>query len=324
MPNAHNGYYDTTLEMGYVGLALLVTFICATLHAIGRVADRDPVRGWLSLSLCFFVMISNGLESTWMRGFEFLWVMFVILAVDAARYWQPDRRGGRVTARATTCRRPSTAGEPIEAGSGWPHLPRSGSRTCDCGSGARWCRARGGIGMGQHAAPGVDCSCGCIGPSGALAAKLHTRWTSHCSNVPCGYVQIRLEMIGQMAASHRGVPAYLVIGDSLTEIGQWRTMCGREPVAAGISGARSDTWLPHAKAIADALRPEFIVLALGTNDVLTQGRLGPYEQLVSSLSGYRLVAVPVHEMPSAPQEPSARPTAGSGTPWNGRRRRSWP
>ena len=41
--------------------------------------------------------------------------------------------------------------------------------------------------------------------------------------------------------------------------------------------------------------------ALGTNDVLSQGRLGPYEQLASSLAGHRLVADPVHEMPKAPQ-----------------------
>ena len=109
------------------------------------------------------------------------------------------------------------------------------------------------------------------GLAGTLAARLHTRWTARCGNVPCGYVQLRLAVIDQMAASHRRVPVYLVIGDSLTEIGRWRTMCGREPVAAGISGARSDTWLPHAKAVADALKPEFVVLALGTNDVLTQG-----------------------------------------------------
>ena len=76
MPNAHNGYYDTMLEMGYVGLALLVTFIIATLHAIGRVADRDPARAWLVLSLALFIIFYNFLESLWMRGFEFLWVVF--------------------------------------------------------------------------------------------------------------------------------------------------------------------------------------------------------------------------------------------------------
>ena len=87
MPNAHNGYYDTMLELGYVGLALLVIFITATLHAIGRVADLDFRRAWLVLSLALFVIVYNFLESTWMRGFEFLWVVFVIVAADIGRYW---------------------------------------------------------------------------------------------------------------------------------------------------------------------------------------------------------------------------------------------
>jgi exopolysaccharide production protein ExoQ len=86
MPEAHNGYYDTTLQMGYIGYALLVIFIIATLHAVGRVADRDPARAWLVLSLALFVILSNYLESLWMRGFEFLWVVFLILAAEIARY----------------------------------------------------------------------------------------------------------------------------------------------------------------------------------------------------------------------------------------------
>jgi exopolysaccharide production protein ExoQ len=87
MPNAHNGYYDTTLEMGYVGYALLAIFIIATLHAIGRVADRDPTRAWLVLSLVLYVIMWNYFESLWMRGFEFLWVVFLIVAAEIARYW---------------------------------------------------------------------------------------------------------------------------------------------------------------------------------------------------------------------------------------------
>lgn len=89
MPNSHNGYVDTMLELGYVGLALLVVFIIATLHAIGRVADRDRARAWLLLSLALFVICYNFLESAWMRGYEFLWVIFVIVAAEAGRYWQP-------------------------------------------------------------------------------------------------------------------------------------------------------------------------------------------------------------------------------------------
>jgi O-antigen ligase len=108
MPNAHNGYYDTMLDMGYVGLAFLVIFIIATLHAIGRVADRDPARARLVLSLALYIIFYNYLESLWMRGFEFLWVVFVILAAEIGRYWQPFRPGGRShdvdTARSTAPR----------------------------------------------------------------------------------------------------------------------------------------------------------------------------------------------------------------------------
>jgi exopolysaccharide production protein ExoQ len=89
MPNAHNGYYDTKLEMGYVGLAFLVVFIVTTLHAIGRVAVRDYRRAWLLLSLALFIIIYNFLETLWMRAFTLLWVVFAIVAVEAARYWQP-------------------------------------------------------------------------------------------------------------------------------------------------------------------------------------------------------------------------------------------
>jgi exopolysaccharide production protein ExoQ len=89
MPNAHNGYYDTMLETGYLGLGLLVIFIIATLHAIGRVADRDPPRAWLVLSLALYIIFYNYMESLWMHGFEFLWLVFLILAAEISRYCQP-------------------------------------------------------------------------------------------------------------------------------------------------------------------------------------------------------------------------------------------
>jgi exopolysaccharide production protein ExoQ len=89
MPNAHNGYLDTKLEMGYTGFFLLIIFICATLHAVGRVADRNPARAWILLSLGLQIIITNGLESLWMRGFEFMWVVFVIIVAEIGRYWKP-------------------------------------------------------------------------------------------------------------------------------------------------------------------------------------------------------------------------------------------
>ena len=91
MPEGHSGYVDTKLELGYVGFAFLLAFIIATLHAIGRVADRNSRRAWLVLSLALYVIMYNFLESLWMRSWEFLWLVFLIAAAEIARYWQPFR-----------------------------------------------------------------------------------------------------------------------------------------------------------------------------------------------------------------------------------------
>jgi O-antigen ligase len=91
MPNAHNGYLDTMLEMGLVGFAFLVIFIMATLHAIGRVADRDAARAWLMLSLAIFIIFHNLLESTWMHGGDLLWVVFLVVAAEIGRCWRSTR-----------------------------------------------------------------------------------------------------------------------------------------------------------------------------------------------------------------------------------------
>jgi exopolysaccharide production protein ExoQ len=89
MPNAHNGYYDTMLELGYIGCGLLIVFILATIHLIGRVADRDGGRAWLLLSLALYVITYNCLETFWMHGSEPLWVVFVIVAAEIGRFSQP-------------------------------------------------------------------------------------------------------------------------------------------------------------------------------------------------------------------------------------------
>ena len=121
MPNAHNGYLDAKVELGYAGYALLLAFIIATLHAIGRMADRNFTRAWLVLALVLHIIITNGLESIWMRGFEMLWIVFVILAAEIGRYWKP-----RLPARAAYALRSPRAGSPRPI-SPRPDSPRPGS-----------------------------------------------------------------------------------------------------------------------------------------------------------------------------------------------------
>jgi O-antigen ligase len=97
MPSAHNGYLDTSLDTGHVGLYLLIAFIFATIHAIGRVADRDLARAWLLLSLALFVILVNFIESTWMHGQDMLWLIFAVVAAETGRHWRPVHPGGLVS-----------------------------------------------------------------------------------------------------------------------------------------------------------------------------------------------------------------------------------
>jgi O-antigen ligase len=121
MPNGHNGYLDVKVELGYAGYALFMAFVIATLHAIGRVADRAPIRAWLILTLALQIIITNGLESIWMRGFEMLWIVFVILVAEIGRYWKPLPTRTAQPARSPKpgTRRPATPRprfRPIEGG----------------------------------------------------------------------------------------------------------------------------------------------------------------------------------------------------------------
>lgn len=93
MPNAHNGYLDTMIDMGYVGFFLLIIFIVTSLHAIGRVARTEPARGWLLLTLALYVILTNFLETGWMRGMDILWLLFLFVAAETGRYWRPVPRG---------------------------------------------------------------------------------------------------------------------------------------------------------------------------------------------------------------------------------------
>jgi O-antigen ligase len=104
MPNSHNGYYDVMLELGYVGLALLVSFLITTLHALGRMADRDRTRAWIVLSLILFVIFYNFLESLWFRAFDLIWVVFVVLVAEAARYRQSEALIGSTDHRSRLSR----------------------------------------------------------------------------------------------------------------------------------------------------------------------------------------------------------------------------
>ncbi|WP_181183841.1 O-antigen ligase family protein [Prosthecodimorpha hirschii] len=78
MPHAHNGYIDILLQLGRVGLALLMVILFAALHACGGALRARFGLGWLCLALMLFTGLYNFLESAWFRGFDFFSMSFVL------------------------------------------------------------------------------------------------------------------------------------------------------------------------------------------------------------------------------------------------------
>jgi exopolysaccharide production protein ExoQ len=98
MTGSHSGYLDVRLETGFIGYSLFIAFLAATLHSIDRVVSKDAMRGWLLLSIAFYVMTTNILETVWLYN-DPLWLLFLFVGADALRYLdagrQPPRNVGK-------------------------------------------------------------------------------------------------------------------------------------------------------------------------------------------------------------------------------------
>jgi hypothetical protein len=145
--------------------------------------------------------------------------------------------------------------------------------------------------------------------TGAVAAKLHSRWATReakCLDVPCPHLEMRLMAIESVIRQRGATPSYLAIGDSITELADLPPICGRIPINAGIGWATVETFETDGRRIAELARPDFIVVALGTNDAYF-GRIEGFKErlssLLSSLGQWRIILVPV---PPSAKVPAAQ------------------
>jgi hypothetical protein len=116
-----------------------------------------------------------------------------------------------------------------------------------------------------------------------------------CPDVPCRHFLKRVRAIERDIGLQRGSKVYLAIGDSLTEFAPLPPICGRRPINAGIAWATSRTFQTLARRLSALSNPDFIVLAIGTNDALratTEFRAN-MAKLVASLDGYPIVLIPI-------------------------------
>jgi O-antigen ligase len=89
--NAHNGYLETYLNVGLVGLALIVGGLITGLFKIQRHLNTDLPSGLLRLSLFLTVIIYNWTEATF-AAVNNVWVISFIAIVDLSGQWQEQER----------------------------------------------------------------------------------------------------------------------------------------------------------------------------------------------------------------------------------------
>ncbi|WP_193177192.1 O-antigen ligase family protein [Oricola nitratireducens] len=94
---AHNGYLDTLVETGAIGLSILLALVAAALFSAARAAVRQPALCWLSMTVVLTAVSHNMLESSWFRGYSLIWMVFLfaVLLPRAA-----DSRPGETIALA--------------------------------------------------------------------------------------------------------------------------------------------------------------------------------------------------------------------------------
>ncbi len=143
------------------------------------------------------------------------------------------------------------------------------------------------------------------GMIGAVGAKLHSRYElrQKCSDVPCWHLAVRLEAIESVIKQRADTPSYLMIGDSITEFADLPEICGRKPINAGIALATTATFKNVARRLAELSQPDFVTVALGTNDAKRRRLDGfgeRYRELISSLSKWKVIAVPLPPSPKIP------------------------
>jgi len=82
---SHSGYIDVWIETGAIGFVLLVLLLACTLLQISRLNQLAPGLAWLCLTVFLFAIVHNTMETSWFRGFSFLWMQFLLVAFLSAK-----------------------------------------------------------------------------------------------------------------------------------------------------------------------------------------------------------------------------------------------
>jgi O-antigen ligase len=86
---AHNGYLDLLAALGVIGTLLVIVML---VHALGKAERLRFTQPWLFRLICFviiFSVIHNGMESSLLVPFSFVWHFTLFACVLAI--WKPEQ-----------------------------------------------------------------------------------------------------------------------------------------------------------------------------------------------------------------------------------------
>lgn len=81
---AHNGYIETYLNLGYVGVILLAGLIIGTFRKVSRGMLTDFQFARFRLGMLFAIVVYNFTEATF-KGVHLVWTIFYLVAIDYPR-----------------------------------------------------------------------------------------------------------------------------------------------------------------------------------------------------------------------------------------------
>lgn len=121
----------------------------------------------------------------------------------------------------------------------------------------------------------------------AVAVAILAKGAAHadCVAAPAGWASWERDVLAE--AQRTGKVDTIALGDSITQMIQLDNLCGRT-FNAGVSGATIDDVRRMAPSFLAATHPDYVVLAIGTNDVLRGGEFAArfrsnYSALLASL-----------------------------------------
>lgn len=83
--HSHNGYYDTIIQVGFIGFVLFLAFLFCLLNTAGAAVRRRFKLSWLFLTFVIYVMSSNLMETSYFYGFGSSTTLLLVALTLAAR-----------------------------------------------------------------------------------------------------------------------------------------------------------------------------------------------------------------------------------------------